>query len=308
MGVTRRVVVVDGNNLLYRAVKAMERSSLSVDGVPTGALLVFINSLSRHVREEQPDRLVVCWDGGRSQYRTAIYGGYKANRTSHDDVVDDPEGPFALAKQFLTLANIHHVIHPGYEADDVIAAYWRNKEKDHRLIVISGDKDFFQLLDGWTELARPGGDDTDRWTANRVRTVLKCKPEDIPKVMALTGDSGDGVPGVPGFGHITACKALAAHNWSLDDLLMTSDAKWAKKIAGHHDDIVRNKLLVDLREPIPGLSVEPPPRFEPTDPGGMLWQPLLEFLLRFKLVTVQERLLHKILWHQPAGAPAPVSP
>lgn len=299
MGVTRRVMVVDGNNLLIRAVKAMERSTshLSVDDVPTGPLLLFINQLSRHVQAVNPDRLVVCWDGGRSQYRMSVYEDYKSQRRARDP--DSPEGySFALSKEFLTLAGLHHVIIEGVEADDLVAHYWREKTNDQRVFILSGDKDFLQLLDGWTEQIRPGSD--ENWTANRVRTEMGCKPEHLPLVMALTGDAGDGVPGIPGFGLKTACKALAAHEWDLERLLASDDRRWVRKLDGTMPEAVRrNLLLVDLRSTPPfdvHIDLPEAPQFAPTTQASVLWSELSGFLDRWRMATVKDRLIAGTLW------------
>lgn len=302
MGVTRRVLAVDGTNLLVRAMKATEgRATMSVNGVNTGPVLLFINMLSKYVKQERPDRLVVCWDGGRSLFRLAIFPNYKHGRTPVEMEDEHSESVFHLTREFLSCANVHHVTATGFEADDLIAHYWRAKENDHRFIILSGDKDFLQLLDGWTEQVRPGGAD-ERWTTNRVRTELKCKPENLADAMALTGDKIDGVPGIPGFGHKTACKALAAHDWNLGRLVTTTDPKWAKKIFDQRDSIMRNRHLVDLRYPPPiGYEIHlgsVVPEFHPTTPESALWGVLLEWLDFYRMASVRSRLEANALWSE----------
>ena len=299
MGMTQRTLVVDGNNILMRSVKAAEnRVHLSVDldgrEVNTGPLTLFIGLLTKYLRQEGPDRVVVCWDGGRSAHRTAIYPNYKAAREERREEKDYT--PFALAKEFLTLAGIHHVEITDVEADDLVAAYWHRKHNEERLIIVSGDKDFLQLLDGWTEQIRPGAptSDAERWTRNRVRTEMGCLPEHLPLTMALAGDAGDGVPGVPGIGHKTACKFLAKHDWSLDALL---DARpQHPKLEGYGDYVRRNLALVDLTRPIPGVEVAEPPKFVPTEPGSLLYGNLTEWLKRLRMEATLDRLATRALW------------
>jgi 5'-3' exonuclease len=294
VGVTRKVLVVDGNNLVMRSVKAAEnRLDLSVDDIPTGPLHLCINMLSRFVRTVKPDRMVVCWDGGRSTYRTALYPAYKGERREHDP--DAPEMfAYAQVKEFLSLSGIHHVQMDGVEADDLVAHYWRIKENHERVVILSGDKDFLQLLDGWTEQIRPGNNDDVPWTANRVRTEMGCKPEHVPLVMALTGDQGDGVPGVPGFGTKTAVKFLAKYDWDLERLLSSPE----QKIAGWELQIRTALALVDLRDPLPynaiGLPQAPP--FRPTDQTSVLWGDLVDFLNRWQLAQTKDRLQEGTLW------------
>lgn len=307
MGSTRRTLLIDGNNILMRAFHASQgRVALTADGANTAPLLIFINMVSKYVKAEDPHRLVVCWDGGPSAFRRSIYFGYKSERlgsTSEDLLVTDEQDHYSLAKHFLSLAGIHQVQVSGVEADDLIAHYWRIKENDERVIILSGDKDFLQLLDGWTEQIRPGGE-FERWTSNRVRTEMKCKPSDLPKVMALTGDKIDGVPGIPGFGHKTACKALAQHEWDLTQLLTTNDPRWSKRLAGHHDEVIRNLSLVDLRTALDASAVAlpPPPVFEPTALESAAWADLEEWLGRYELASVLNRLHDGSLWVDPQQA------
>ena len=107
-----KTLAVDGNNLVMRAVKACEgRVALSSDGVFTAPVMVVVNMLSKYVREEAPDRVVVCWDGGRSEMRVALFPDYKAQRSHKppsSEFEDYKESSFALVREFLSLANIHH--------------------------------------------------------------------------------------------------------------------------------------------------------------------------------------------------------
>ncbi len=280
-------LLIDGNNLLIRAVKSMERVRLSANGVRTGPLLVFVNMLSKYVREVQPDRLLVCWDGGRCQHRVQIYAQYKAARAAHGD---EESTDFALAKEFLTLCNIHHIEVPGFEADDLVAAHCHFPEGE--IVILSGDKDFLQLLGPLVRQIRPTGKD-EWWTAERVKAEMGCTPANLTLAMALCGDPGDGVPGVPGIGLKTACKLLAAEDWNLEQLLGSGH----KRVAGYEDQVRTSLRLVNLRAPLPGLeSLAPPPTFSPTTWGGILLTDLLGFLRRYELTTIKERLIADTLW------------
>lgn len=295
--VTRKTLVVDGNNILVRAVFAMRHQALSADGVATGALHTFIWMLSKYVRQEEPDNLVVCWDGGRSEQRMALDPQYKGQRGErYED--EDPTRPFSQAKEFLTLAGIHHVEMLGVEADDVIAGYWRAKHSAERIVILSADKDFLQLLDGWTEQIRPGTGVDERWTANRVRTEFGCKPEHLPLVMALSGDASDNVPGIRGFGHKTAIKHLAKHGWDIDRLIAETDHV---RLVGQGDAIRRNRALVDLRDPIVRIEVPGAPRFSPTGVTSVAFTMLDQFLTRYQLSQVRSHLVDGTLWGTPSS-------
>lgn len=291
-------LVIDANNILVRSMKATEgRVSLSSHGVPTAALLVFINTLSRYIREIEPDRVAACWDGGRSTYRLSIDPDYKAARSERTEEPDT--GAFALAKEFLSLANIHHVERPGVEADDLIAGYWRMRSEVDPFFILSGDKDFLQLLDGYTTQIRPQTGQDEVWTAQRVSSDLRCRAAHLPLVMALTGDAGDGVPGLPGFGHKTACKFLGKYDWDLEKLLTSGEAK----VFGYAEQARRNLALVNLIGNPSGVQVEQPGPFTPTLPiiDAGRGRDLVEWLDRYEMVSVKERFLDGSLWDTPVA-------
>lgn len=245
-----KTLVVDGTNILIRSIKASERMSepLSVviedQRVITGGVYLFIQMFSRYVRETQPDRIIVCWDGGRSQYRTLIYADYKADREERDDEL----GPtFAMAKEFLSLNGIHHMEVQGMEADDLVAAYTRSALRDPgEVVILSGDKDFLQLVSDRVIQIRPGVKPAV-WGVAEVKEKFDCFPEDIPMLMALTGDQGDGVPGIPGFGNKTAVKYLDKYGWSWIEIMRAAEAGEDEKLAGRQDDMERNMALVNLQ-------------------------------------------------------------
>lgn len=292
------VLLVDANNLAMRAMFAAERTNMQVDGVPTGALLIFVNLLSRHIREEKPDSVVLCWDGGRSTYRQAIYADYKANRAERPEDEEDTR-PFPLMKEFLTVANLHHVERAGWEADDLIACYWRTiRPLDTKIAILSADKDLLQLIGPNVVQVRPASKPpTDYWDAERVMKEMGCEPRHIPVVMALTGDVGDNVPGLPGVGPKRAVQRLAKCDWDLESFFVSYDIDEAMRA-----QVRRAHRLVDLRDlsyHANGLTVSQPPQFRPTDPGSVLFQDLLTFLDHYRLDSVKTRLLAGTLWADP---------
>lgn len=297
-----RVMAVDGNNCLVRAERAAERSGMrSSDGVLTGALLIFVNSLAHHLREERPDAVVVCWDGGRSRFRLDLYPGYKKSRPQRDESREDPEGSFGMAKTFLSLANIPHVERQGYEADDLVAEYWRLTEESDDLVILSSDHDLLQLLGpGVTQVKVSSRPPDDRWTAERLLAERGYEPRHMPYVMALQGDDGDDVPGLHGIGPKKAAKMMAKHGWSWLGLLASDELDEEQK------EVVQLALrLVDLRDAPPGDFVPLPPAavLSPTSPGDLMFESLLAFLRRYELASVERRLVEGSLWPVGAGLP-----
>jgi len=291
--VVDRLLLVDGNNLLVRAIKATERADMSVGDVNTAPLVVFINTLTKHVREEQPGRLVIAWDSRYgSDYRLALDSEYKANRAQPSaEYTERKDDAFSLAKTFLSLSNIFMATGVGVEADDIIAAYWRPNRWANKVIILSSDKDFMQLVTDGTEQIRlsAGGAPTDRWDEERIFTELGYLPHDIPKIMALTGDKGDNVPGIPGIGPKTAVKILQEAQWQLDEVEHP-------KVDGRLDEVRRNYALVDLREAHARVEVAPAPGFNPTRPGDALAGPLMSFFETYRLANIQSQWIAGNLW------------
>lgn len=275
----------------------MSRSGLTAGEVPTGPLVAFIGTLGRHIREEKPDRVVVCWDGGKSQHRLAVDPDYKGHRNPAPEFEEYKESAYGLMKRFLSLANIHHVGQRGWEADDLIAYYWRNhRPLDERLVILSSDKDFLQLMvKDQVEQVRLGSHDTptDRWTYERVVEEMGCKPLDLVNAMALAGDSSDNIPGVPRFGMKTAIKVLDKNGWDLDTAI-----RYDERLTEHRERIETNIKLVDLRNvTTTGLELPPLPTFDPTKPGDLLFADLVSFLARYQMERVKDALYAGTLWH-----------
>lgn len=283
-----------------RAIHAMARSGLSAGETPTGPLVAFIGTLGRHIREERPDKVVVCWDGGRSEARVALDPNYKGQRNPAPEFEEYKDSAYGLMKRFLALANIHHVLHRGWEADDLIAYYWRrHRPLDDKVVILSSDKDFLQLLvPEQVEQVRLGSHDTptDRWTYERVVEEMGCTPEALVDAMALAGDTSDNIPGIPRFGMKTAIKVLGKYEWRLDDAI-----HFDERLTEHRGRILLNRKLVDLRQQsLVGLDLPPAPPFEPTKPGDILFADLLSFLTRYKMERVKSALYMGTLWQDAA--------
>lgn len=290
-------LVVDGDNLLVRAVRAMDGTALSYNGVPTGGFLVFVNTLSRYVKDQAADRVVVCWDGGPSTKRTALHAGYKAARVPNPDrVARDAPTPFDLAWEFLDLSGVAQVRVPGVEADDLVACLWKRRQGS--MVIVSGDKDLLQLVEDRgvfpVTQVRPGGGD-EYWDAERVRRHYGVpEPIHVAKLMALTGDSIDGVKGVPNVGPKRAKALLESHQWSLDAVLADP------KMVSHVDLVRRNYALVELHS-CDGLPpetdlVEWPPVFVPPTLGSPNWDALQAFFARYGMTHLSVRMEQGRVW------------
>jgi len=279
-------MIVDGNNLAMRSFHAAQ-GKMSAAGADTGALQLFVNSLSMHVQDEIPTRLVICWDAGNSQMRLRLYPEYKAARRAKgsSDGVEPHHELFEIIKRFLSLAGIAQWRMAGTEADDLIAAAWRRHHHTDRMIILSSDKDLLQLLDANTTQVRFATKGSDRWTRDRFIAEKGFRPEQLPLVMALEGDTSDGIPGMRGIGPVKALKMLVAANWDLDQAMRPYPDQYA---------IVKtSQALVDLNwAPVEVIDV---PEFHPRDRPDS-WRELLAFCDHYELRTIRSRLVAGDLW------------
>lgn len=295
-----KTLLLDANNLAMRSLHAMQRSGLSSSGVSTGPLLAFINGMCSHLRDEQPDRVAVCWDGGRSLRRLAVSDIYKAHRaTMSDEFQETKSGVFGLAKEFLAASGIQSYEVSGVEADDLIAHFWRNRlrqecyPEEYQTVIVSSDKDFLQLLEPGVEQVRlsSANTPTDRWDTDRVEREYGCQPWALRYALAMAGDVADNVIGAPRVGVKTAVKVLARNDWDFEAALADP------KIAEHADRIRENLVLVDLRASYETLALpDEPPLFRPTEPGSAAYMDLLSFLDRYQMESVKHRLMLGGLW------------
>jgi DNA polymerase-1 len=291
-------LLVDGHNIALRSLFAMSKAKpLSTeDGVPTGALHTTIISLASYVRTIRPDRIMVCWDGGGS-WRRDVYPEYKADRV----VGSEPTEFIAQVKQFLLLAGIQQVARTREEADDLIAGYWTEAGNDF-VHIVSGDKDFYQLLNQRTHIHHPG--DKETWTVERFIEGFGIHPQQMRLVMALTGDKIDGIPGVPHVGIKTAVKIVNSVHGNAQQLMQLESFGKIKIPPGI---VSRNLRLVDLTR-VSLLALPVLGFFNPTLPAGQGWDDLVAFLDRWELNVVKSRLLAGRLWVDTAWSPKPARP
>ncbi len=288
-------MLIDGNNLLIRAVEATRRSAMhSDDGTDTSALVVFVKTISRYIRQYHPYRVSVLWDSSPS-WRAAVYPPYKANRlTSPDPYRRDSR---LLVREFLTAARIHQHATPRMEADDLIGAYWRHETG--KVVILSSDKDLLQLVGptprgGFCHQVRVSSADTptDFWYPEKVEEHYGCLPEQLPWVLALAGDPSDNIPGIPKIGPKFAVKHMSAADWNIDNVAHPGiQARLAEAHLFYR--------LVDLRIPWNHSPVDLPgiPPFLPVRPGpDDAWRTLWKFLDGLQLRQFQQQLMAGELW------------
>ena len=233
----KKLFLIDGSNHAFRVFHAMPRNMYAA-GFPTGALLGFANMLRKLERDYEPDWIVVCFDNGPS-FRIEMYPEYKGHRPNMPDELREQWGHF----QSLVEAWGHTFLNPtGVEADDVIGTLAKQlASPEVQVTMVTGDKDFYQLVDDDTEILDVMKDKViDR---EGVIERFGVPPDKVIDVQGLAGDSSDNVPGVPGVGVKTAMSyvqkygdlegAIAAYEQlsGLFDTYVLSTAPWENHTA-----------------------------------------------------------------------------
>ncbi|WIY84227.1 DNA polymerase I [Propionimicrobium sp. PCR01-08-3] len=239
-------MLIDGHSMAYRAYYALPVENFATaSGQHTNAVFGFTSMLINILRDERPTHVAVAFDVSRVTFRTAEYQDYKATRSKSPD---EFKGQVALISEVLDALKIPHLSVDDYEADDIIATLSAQADaRGWENIIVTGDRDSFQLVDGNTTVLYPvrGVSELARMTPDAIETKYGVVPARYPEVAALVGETSDNLPGVPGVGNKTAAKWLAKFD-GLDNLLARADqvpGKAGDSFRAHIDDVRRNRRL-----------------------------------------------------------------
>ena len=198
------VYVIDAMNYIFRAYHALPDSIASPSGMLTNAVLGYLRTLLRIIKERKPEYMAAAFEGDTS-FRNTIFSEYKANRKV---TPDDLEAQFAYCRKITEAIGVACFEMDGYEADDVIGTITtRMLALDHPVVIVTGDKDMSQLV---SENVQVYDMAKEMWLDEAgVREKFGVSPCQIPDLLALHGDSIDNIPGVTGVGPKTARQILS---------------------------------------------------------------------------------------------------
>ena len=241
---TAKVLLVDGHSLAYRAFYGYPAESFTTStGQHTNAVYGFITLFLSIIRNEKPTHIGVAFDHSRVTFRTKEYPEYKATRSA---TPEEFKGQVELIKDLLTALNIPHIELEEYEGDDIIATWATQGEKAGMDVLIStGDRDSFQLVDEEVTVLYPGRNEIQRMTPQAIEEKYGVTPARYPELAALVGETSDNLPGVPGVGPKTAAKWLAEFD-GLENLILRASqvkGKAGESFREHIDDVKRNRRL-----------------------------------------------------------------
>ncbi len=249
----KRLLLIDGSNMLFRAYYAIPAHLSTSTGQPTNAVFGFITMLNKLLSKKVPDFGAVIFDPPGGSFRQRESADYKANR---ERMPGDLSSQLALIDEAVKAFKFPILRITDFEADDVIATIAKRAEAlGHQVIIVSGDKDFSQLLsdkvsmfDGMREIMYDPG---------LVKKKFGVTPELFVDYQALCGDKIDNIPGVPGIGGKTATKLLEEYG-SLDGILENLEnikGKAGNLITEHKESALLSRRLAKLDSDV-GLEID----------------------------------------------------
>lgn len=246
--------LLDGYALVYRAYFALVRSPLRTStGELTSAVFGMANFLVKLLDERRPDYLGVVFDSREPTFRHEQFPEYKATR---EKMPEDLADQLARVGELFAAFRVPVIEMAGQEADDVIGTLARKgAESGLDVYIVSGDKDFYQLIDDNIRLLNPGrggpgGVDEEVIDQSNAHQKFGVKPEQVPDVLGLMGDSSDNIPGVPGVGLKTAQKLIT--EWGsvegiYENIGVAGTPKLRDRLSENRDAALMSKNLVTIR-------------------------------------------------------------
>jgi len=209
----KKVILVDGNNLLFRSYYATAYTGnimKNSKGFPTNALYGFVNMMNKIISEEKPSYIMVAFDKGKT-FRHDKYEEYKAGRI---ETPEDLKLQFPKAKELCLAMGIKYFEIDNYEADDIIGTFAKEVDKNDDFIgtIISSDKDLLQLISNDVEVKLLKSKDYIRMNEQVFFDIYGIKPIRMIDLKGLMGDPSDHIPGVKGIGEKTALKLLQEYD------------------------------------------------------------------------------------------------
>jgi len=292
----KKLYLLDGMALAYRAHFAFINSRLkNSEGIATGPILGFANTLVKLLEEEEPTHIAVAWDTHAPTFRHEIDEEYKANRPPQPDEL---RVGIPLIKKMVSKFGIKNIEQDGYEADDIIGTIAYNAQAEHvDAFMITPDKDFMQLVDDHVTMVKPDNKNGGFIIIDRegVKDYFGVYPDKVIDVLAMIGDTSDNIPGVPGIGKKGAPKLVNKYG-SLEKAIEEAPNMKAKRaregLTEYSDQALQAKHMVTIKTDVP--NVEDWRKFEWDGPDKK------ELGLFFKRMEFRT-LTRKYLGEEPGG-------
>lgn len=248
----RPLLVIDGDSFAHRSYHALPKTIMRRGKKPAGAILGFANVLLRLYRAEQPRAVLVAWDTLEADtYRHTALPAYQSGREFDDALVEQLD----ILPEVVAAFGFANAKKAGYEADDFLAAAAVAEEKrGGTVLIVSGDRDSFQLASSKTTILYPlRAGETARIGPNEVRERYGVDPKQVPDFIALRGDPSDKIPGAQGIGPAGAANLIQKHG-TLEAVLK------AGRFPTQADDLRLYKKIATMnaKAPLPKLPDQVP--------------------------------------------------
>ena len=283
-----KLMLIDGNSLVYRAFFALPTDMATASGQVTNAVYGFTSMLIYLLRDQQPDRIVVAFDRPEPTFRHELTPTYKAQRESAPDILRQQMG---LVREVLEVLTIPVIDKAGFEADDIIATLaTRGRDRGDDVVIVTGDRDSYQLVeDPYVKVLynKRGVSDYAFYDEAGIKQRTGVEPRDYVQYAALRGDSSDNLPGVPGVGEKTAAK-LINERGGIDGIYASLDdftPKLRENLSAHESNVRNNVEMMELVR-----DLELPPEIDSLVQGEIDRDELTKLFEFLEFRTLQERL------------------
>ena len=295
----KKLILIDGHALAYRAFHALPADMKTSRGELTNAVYGFTSMLLNVLQEEQPTHIAVTFDKGLT-FRHEVYADYKAHRAK---MPEDMRSQMDRIRQVVETLGIPVFEQEGYEADDLLGTLARQAAgQGVDTLIVTGDMDLLQLVDEHTRVltSRWRFSDTVVYDQEGVQRRYGLSPAQLVEFKALVGDKSDNIPGVPGVGEKTAVKLLEQYG-SLESVYEHLDqvqARFRSKLEAGRDLAFLSRQLATIVRDAPVQLDLDACRIRSFDR-----ERLMDLFRQLEFRTLARRLL-ELEPSQPAGAPA----
>lgn len=250
---SKTLMLIDGSSLIFRAFFALPNLTNN-DGVMTNGVYGFLTMYQNAFDKYKPDSVLVAFDRSSKTFRHEEFKDYKATR---DKMPSELSYQFGILKDILDSMNIKYTDLEGYEADDIVGTYANMGQEDgYKVVIITGDRDYLQLVDDNISvyLTKKGISDMAEYTVDSIKEEYGLSPKQLIDVKGLQGDKSDNIPGVDGIGPKKAIGFIKEYG-SLEGLYEHIDEISGKKTK---ESLIDNEHIAYLSKKIGTIVTNAP--------------------------------------------------
>lgn len=290
--------LLDGMALAYRSHFAFISSNFqNSEGIPTGPILGFANTLEKLLEEHEPTHIAVAWDTHEPTFRHEMDEDYKANRPPQPEELTTG---IPLIKEMIEGYGIKNIEQHGYEADDLIGTVAdRANAEDVDVFLVTPDKDFMQLVHDHITMYKPDNQNGGFNLVDRegVKDYFGVYPEKVIDVLAILGDKSDNIPGVRGIGKKGAPKLINKYGTleaAIEDAPNMKSKRHREGLQEYAEEALHAKEMVTIKTDVPDTV-----NWEKLDWDGAHKEQLGKFFKRMEFRTLTKKYLGKEVSRSP---------